>query len=86
MQVVKQIEATAITSFVTLLGHGDIFSRILAECRRVNNTHPNVTGADKRHIVLMDLNIIFEDLVVPVAESVIRLLLELAVAWLKRQV
>lgn len=86
MSIAKQIEQTAITAFVSLIGHGEIFSRMLAEIKRTNETLPDATGAEKRHKVLADLEIIFDDLVVPVGESILRLLLELGVAYLKATV
>ena len=85
MNITGKIKQTAITSFVKLIGQGDLFSRVKAEIIRANAEMPNATGADKRHKVLKDFEIIFKDLVEPVAESILRLLLELGVAYLKAQ-
>jgi len=76
------IEKTAISTFVDLIGHGSIFSRIVAEIERTNEALPNATGADKRKKVLKDIEIIFDDLVEPIAKNVINLLIELGVAYL----
>ena len=86
MSIGNQITQVVISTFADLIGQGDIFTRIVKEIERVNETMPNGTGADKRHKVLADLEIIFDDLIKPVAESVLRLLLELGVAWVKAQV
>lgn len=80
------ITQTAITTFVTLIGTGDIFTRIKNEIQRTNESMPDATGADKRAKVLADLKIIFDDLVVPVGESILNLLIELGVAYLKSSV
>lgn len=85
MSIGNQITQVAISTFVELIGHGDIFTRIIDEIERVNETMPNETGADKRHKVLADLGIIFDDLIKPIGESILRLLLELGVAWVKAQ-
>jgi len=86
MSVGNQIRQTAIQSLITLFGQGDLFSRVVAEIKRTNETMPDATGADKRHKVLADFEIIFNDIIEPVGESVLRLLLELGVAYLKAQV
>lgn len=83
MKLAPAIEQAAISSFVDLIGHGDIFTRIVDEIHRTNASMPDATGADKRHKVLADLDIIFKDLIVPVGESVLRMLLELGVAYIK---
>lgn len=85
MSVIGQVEQTAISSLVDLLGHGDIFPRVISEIERANESMPNATGADKRHKVLADFEIIFNDLIEPVGESVLRMLLELGVAWIQHQ-
>lgn len=85
MSVGNQIVQVAITSFVSIIGHGEIFVRIKDEIQRVNDRMPDSTGAEKRAQFLADFKIIFDDLVVPVAGSVLNLLIELGVAWLKVQ-
>jgi len=82
----QSIIQTAITTFVMLIGKADLFERIKNRIELANADMPDATGADKRHKVLADLEIIFEDLIEPIAESVIRMLLELGVVWLKNQV
>lgn len=84
--ITQSIIQTAITTFVMLIGKADLFERIKNRIELANAAMPDATGADKRHKVLADLEIIFEDLIEPIAESVIRMLLELGVVWLKNQV
>lgn len=86
MSIGNQVKITAITAFVQLLGHGDLFPRVVAEMKRVNETMPNATGADKRKKLLADAEIIFTDLVEPVAEAVLNLLIELGVQYLQAEV
>jgi hypothetical protein len=86
MNIAKEAEQAAITSLVTVFGHGAIFSRIVDEIKRTNEAMPNATGTDKRHKVLADCKIIFDDFVIPVAERTIRLLLELGLRYLEAQV
>lgn len=81
MSVEKQVEAVAISTFVDLLGQGSVFSRIVAEIERTNTSMPSTTGADKRAKVLADFEIIFDDLIEPIAKNVVNLLLELGVAY-----
>lgn len=82
----QQVIKTAITSFVSVIGQGGIFGRIKDEIVRANAAMPGATGADKRARVVADLEIIFRDLFVPVGASVLNLLLELAVAYMKTRI
>jgi hypothetical protein len=86
MSIGNQVIQVAITSLVNLIGHGEVFSRIKAEIQRVNEQMPDATGADKRAQFLADFKIIFDDLVVPISGSVLNLLIELGVAYLKAQI
>jgi hypothetical protein len=86
MNILTSIEQTAISTLVDLLGHGSIFSRIVSEIERTNADLPDATGADKRHKVMVDLEIIFDDLIEPICESILRVLLELAVTYVKKAV
>ena len=81
MSAANQVKQTTITSLVSVLGHGEIFSRVTAEIQRANTALPNATGADKKARVEADLKIIFNDVVLPVGKSVMNLLIELGVAW-----
>ena len=83
MPIGNQITATAISTFIDLLGHGNVFSRIVAEIERTNAAMPDTTGSDKRAKVLADIGIIFDDLVEPIANNILNLLIELGVAYLK---
>ena len=85
MSVKTQVIQTAISTLVQLMGQGHVFTRIKDEIIRTNTTLPNATGHDKKMRVLSNLKIIFEDLVEPVAVSVLNLLIELGVAWMKAQ-
>lgn len=81
--ITTDLKETAIISLVNILGYGDIFHRIVDEINKTNKVMPNAIGADKRHKVLANLDIIFEDLAVPVGEAAFRLLIELGVQYLK---
>ena len=86
MDILKELETNAITTFVSLIDNTDIFHRIIAEIKRVNDSMPHATGKEKRARVLADAAIIFDDLIEPIAENTLRLLLELGVMYLKAQV
>lgn len=86
MSVLNKIEGTAISTFIAITGNGDIFHRICAEIQRVEATMPNATGKDKRAKFLAECEIVFDDLIEPIAESVLRLLLELGLIWLRSRI
>ena len=83
MSVMNQVEAAAISTFAELMGNGNIFGRIVDEIERTNAAMQGATGHDKRAKVLADIGIIFDDLVEPIAENILNLLIELGVAYLK---
>ena len=83
MSIGNQIEAAAISTFVDLMGQGHIFSRIINEIERTNIALPVGTGHDKRNKVLADIEIIFDDLIEPIGEHILNLLIELGVAYVK---
>jgi len=83
MSVGTTLEQTAIMDLVELWGHGNIFYRIMDEIKRTNAAMPNATGTDKRHKFLAGCKIIFDDLVEPVGEHVLRKLLELGIDYLE---
>lgn len=83
MSIGNQITKVAISTFVDLIGHGDIFSRIVSEIERTNEKWADATGEEKRAIVLKDFEIIFTDLIEPIGQSILNLLLELGVAYVK---
>ena len=83
MSIGNQIEATVISTFTDLIGHGNIFSRIVAEIERTNAAMPDETGDEKFKKVLADIEIIFDDLLEPIAKNIINLLIELGVAYVK---
>jgi len=83
MSVMNQVEAAAISTFAELMGHGNVFGRIVDEIERTNTAMPDATGHDKRAKVLADIGIIFDDLIEPIAKHILNLLIELGVAYLK---
>ena len=83
MSVIKQVEAVEISTFAELMSHGNVFGRIVDEIERTNAAMPDATGHDKRVKVLADIGIIFDELVEPIAENILNLLIELGVAYLK---
>ena len=85
MSVGNRVKQTAIWTLVTLLGNKDTFPRIVEQMKKVNEKYPEIDGDAKKKIVVADLKIIFNDLVVPIARSVINLLIELGVVYLTTQ-
>lgn len=85
MDITQTLEQTAIMALVDLWGHGGLFHRVMAEIERTNAAMPDATGAEKRKQFLADCKIIFDDLVVPVGERVLRKLLELGLDYLEAQ-
>ena len=79
----NQVKAAAISTFAELLGHGNVFGRIVDEIERTNASMPDASGHDKRAKVLADINIIFVDLVEPIAKNILNLLIELGVTYAK---
>ena len=79
---IKAIENDLITVVVTMLGHGKIFDRVIAELDRVNSAMPNGTTHEIRTKFIADCIVIFDDLVVPVGEAELRLLFELGLAYI----
>jgi hypothetical protein len=80
------IEASAIESFVTLTGNHRFFSRVVAEIQRLEDSMPHATGVEKRAKFLAEAHIIFDDLVIPIGETILRLFLELGVVYIAAQV
>ena len=85
MKIGQTVIQSLITALVSVLGHGDTFPRMVAEIRRVNETMPDATGAEKKAQVLADIHIIFDDLIVPVATRTLNLLIEIGLAYLASQ-
>ena len=84
MSIGNQVIAVALKTFVKIWGKGALFTRVVDEVKRANETMPNVTGDDKFKMVFADLKIIFNDLK-PVATSVLKTLIELGVQYVKLQ-
>lgn len=82
---------TNLIKVVTDLIRGKVFSRIIDEMKRVNLANPKPSTGEtkaeynsrKRHIVIEDCKIVFTDLVEPLAESTIRLLIEVGMIYIK---
>ena len=83
MSVMNQVKAAAISTFAELLGHGNVFGRIVDEIERTNASMPDASGHDKRAKVLADISIIFVDFVEPIAKHILNLLIELGVTYAK---
>jgi hypothetical protein len=82
MSVGNQVKQTAIEALVHVIDGGHLFPRVLDEMKRANAALPGADGPTKKKRVVADLKIIFDDLVWPVGEAVINLLIELGVAYL----
>jgi len=82
MNLGKEIANTAILSTAKQLS---LLPRIVAEIHRTNAAMPGAKGSDKKERVIADLKIIFDDLIIPVASSVLNLLIELGVAYVQQQ-
>lgn len=82
MSVANQVKETALDAFIAAWDHGHLVPRVIAEIKRVNESMPNATGKEKRARVFADWNIIFDDLIEPVGEHVIRLLIEIGLEYL----
>jgi hypothetical protein len=85
MSIGNQVIAVALKTFVKIWGKGALFTRVVDEVKRANETMPNVTGDDKFKMVFADLKIIFNDLVKPIGTSVLKTLIELGVQYVKLQ-
>jgi hypothetical protein len=85
MKVGQTIVQSLITALMGVLGQGDTFPRMVAEIQRVNEAMPDTTGAEKKAQVLADLEIIFDDLIVPIATRTVNLLIEVALVYLASQ-
>jgi hypothetical protein len=85
MKVGQTIVQSLITALMGVIGQGDTFPRMVDEIRRVNERLPDSTGAEKKAQVLADLEIIFDDLIVPIATRTVNLLIEVALVYLASQ-
>jgi hypothetical protein len=85
MSIGIQVEQNAIATTLDLI-HSHVFHRICEEIKRVDASMPHATGADKRAKFLAECKIIFDDLVEPIGENVLRLLLEIGLIALKSAV
>lgn len=82
MSIGKQLEQGAILTVVTLLGHGEIFTRIVDELKRVDAAMPSATSHDKRAKFIAECTIVFDDLIEPIIEADLRILLEIGLKYL----
>lgn len=85
-EVIETAEQAAITTVMTVLGHGDYFHRVVDHVGRIEESMPSATGKEKRAKFLAQfwtvLNDILVILVVPFGEAVMRQLLEMALAYM----
>jgi hypothetical protein len=85
MSVGIQVQTNVISTVINLV-ESHVFTRICDEIKRVEASMPHATGADKRAKFLAECKIIFDDLVEPIGENVLRLLLEIGLIALKSAV
>ncbi len=75
----------AITTVMTVLGHGDYFHRVVDHVQRIEASMPSATGKEKRAKFFAEFATVLDDvikgLIEPFAEQVIRQLLEMALAY-----
>lgn len=86
-EVVETVEQAAITTVMTVLGHGDYFYRVVAHVKRIEAEMPEPkSGREKRAKFFREFWIVLNDilfaLVIPFGESVMRQLLEMALAYI----
>lgn len=82
MNVGQEAKQGAMLALMNVLGHGDIFPRVVAEIRRVNKTMPGYSGEDKKKRVIADAKIIFDDIIIPIARQTLNFLIEAALIYL----
>ena len=75
----------SILAVVSVLGKGDIFPRVMDQIERVNEKMPDNTGEEKRAQFYADCEIIFDELVKPIARQMLNFLLEAALIYLSAQ-
>lgn len=84
-EVIHTAEQAAITTVMNVMGHGDYFHRIVDHVERIEASMPEATGKEKRAKFFAEFWVVLDDvleiLVIPFAESVIRMLLEMALAY-----
>lgn len=68
-----------IDGLVAILGQGRLFDRITHQVQRINNEYPDTPGSDKKEILIRDLEVILGES----AKSIVNLLIELAVTYIK---
>ena len=82
MSIGIQEKVAVIAELTTLINSG-VFHRIVEEMKRVEVAMPKpATGAQKRDQVLADCKIIFDDLVTPIADIAIKILIEAGMVYL----
>lgn len=89
MSVGNEVKHTVIGTVIELV-NGHVFTRVCDEMRRVEESYVPVIGetpeekhSRKRNKVIAECKIIFDDLAVPIGESVIRMLIEMGMMYLK---
>lgn len=82
MSLVGQIEQGTITTIITLMGQESIFHRVVAEIQRTDAALPEASGKEKRAHFLRECAVIFDELVIPVLEEDLRILLQFGLKYL----
>ena len=85
-EVIHTAEQAAISTVMTVMGHGDYFHRVVDHVNRIEAEIPDPkSGKEKRAKFFKEfwvvLNDVLEMIVIPFSESVIRMLLEMALAY-----
>jgi hypothetical protein len=80
--MVMNLKISAIKTLVYVLGHGQLFRRVVDEVIRVDLAMPEEQGETKKAHVKSELAIILDDLK-PIANRIINLLIELALQYLE---
>jgi len=88
-EVARTAEQAAITTVMTVMGHGDYFHRVVDHVKRIEAEMPESTGKEKREKFFAEFWVVLDDvlvmLVIPFGEAVIRRLLEMALAYVEAE-
>jgi len=83
MKISQIVIQTAIKSFVTVIGQKNVFDRVKNQVAVIDKDLSGSEGKVKRAKFFEVARILFVDVIEPIAESMLRMLLELAVAYIK---
>jgi len=82
MSLLGQIEQGTIEAIVTLMGQEKIFHRVVGQIQRTEEALPGAPGKAKRAHFLEQCAIIFDELVIPILEEDLRILLQFGLKYL----